>query len=332
MADEAVAWMKEVAPKGPFYMNYWMFSVHAPFDAKPELIERYRATSDPSDPQHSPTYAAMVHSMDDAVGRLLDAVDELGIAGRTAFVFTSDNGGNMYNAIAETGADGQPFDALPTSNAPLRGGKATMFEGGIRVPCVVAWPGITQPGSRSDAILQSTDFYPTLLGLLGIPLPENHPVDGIDIAPALRGEPVKRDGIVTYFPHSPGVPDWLPPSASVIADDWKLIRMFHQGENGAHGYRLYNVAEDIGEKNDLAPSNPERVQKLDAIIEKHLAESKAVVPVPNPNFDPSKYRPEEIGVQKGGPKKADADKGDAAPKKGKKAAGAARQAKEAGGQ
>jgi arylsulfatase A-like enzyme len=171
MAAEAVAWMEKERAR-PFFLNYWMFSVHAPFDAKKALIEKYRSRVDPKDPQRSPTYAAMVQSKDDAVGTLLDALDRLGIADRTAVVFYSDNGGNMYNEIDGT---------TPTSNRPLRGGKTTMWEGGIRVPCVVSWPGVTRAGTRSEAMIQSADFYPTTLSLLGLPPTPNHPIDGVNI-------------------------------------------------------------------------------------------------------------------------------------------------------
>lgn len=286
MAEEAVKWMKSVAGK-PFLMNYWQFSVHAPFDAKQELIERYRDKVDPSDPQRSPTYAAMVHSLDDAIGTLLEAIDAEGIADHTAIVMISDNGGNMYNEVDGT---------TPTSNSPLRGGKASMFEGGVRVPCVVVWPGVTTPGSRSDEIIQTSDFYPTILSQLGIPLPENHPVDGIDITEAIRGGELTRDAIFTYFPHSPPVPDWLPASMSVHSGEWKLIRMFHQGENGGHDYLLFNLADDIGEKHNLADEFPDKVKQLDALIEQHIVATNAVVPQPNPRFDPERYHPEEIGV------------------------------------
>ncbi len=288
MAEEAIAWMKSVKDEKPYFTNYWMFSVHAPFDAKEELIEDYRKKIDSDDPQRSPTYAAMVHSMDDAVGSLLDAVDASGKADETIIIFASDNGGNMYNEIDDT---------TPTSNAPLRGGKATMFEGGIRVPCVVVWPGVTQPGSRSDEIIQTSDFYPTLLNELKIDVPQNHVVDGVDISPALKGGTLDRQSIVTYFPHSPPVPDWLPPSFSVHSRDWKLIRLFHQGENGAHDYLLYNLKEDIGEQNNLAKSHPEVVENLDRMIETYIQQAGTVVPVQNPKFNPANYHPERIGVQ-----------------------------------
>lgn len=315
MAEEAVKWMKSVKDR-PFFLNYWMFSVHAPFDAKEELIRKYRGEIDPGNPQHSPTYAAMVESMDDAVGTLMDAVDEAGLTDKTVFVFTSDNGGNMYNGIRETDKDGKPFVVEPTSNAPLRGGKATMFEGGVRVPTIIAWPGLTAKASRSDEIIQCIDFYPTLLKGFGIPMPENHVVDGIDISPALQGGRLSREGIFTYFPHNPNVPDWLPPSISVHSGDWKLIRLFHQGEGGAHAYRLYNLREDLGESRDLAKENPERLRELDALIESHIAATRGVVPRPNPDFDPSKAKPKKIGVQPGGLKIA----GNGKPQAKKKAA------------
>ncbi|RKX45210.1 MAG: N-acetylgalactosamine 6-sulfate sulfatase (GALNS), partial [Verrucomicrobia bacterium] len=289
MAEEAVDWLGSVRKK-PFFMNYWQFSVHAPFDAKEELIEKYRAQINPDDPQRCPIYAAMVHSLDDAVGTLLDAIDEAGIAKQTIIVFTSDNGGNMYNDVG-----GVP----PTSNTPLRGGKATMYEGGIRVPTVVVWPGVTKPGSRSDEIIQTSDFYPTLLNALDIDLPKKWPIDGVDILPALKGGKLDREAIYTYFPHNPPAPpDWMPPSISVHSGDWKLIRQFHQGDNEAHNYLLYNLADDIGEKNDLSASHPEKVKTLDRMIEEHIMDCETVLPQPNPKFNPEQYRPELVGVPK----------------------------------
>jgi len=262
--------------------------------------------------------------MDDAIGALLDAVDQAGLADRTIFIFTSDNGGNMYNGIREKDREGKEFVVEPTSNRPLRGGKATVYEGGVRVPTVVAWPRVTQPGSRSDEIIQSTDFYPTLLAGLGIGLPKDWPVDGMDIAPALRGGKLASRGIFTYFPHSPPVPDWLPPAMCVHSGDWKLIRLFHQGENGAHGYHLYNLKDDLGEANDLAKVQPDKVREFDALIEKHLRDSRAVTPQPNPAFDPAQYHPERIGKQPGGLKIGGDDNAKAA-KKGAKAKAATKE-------
>lgn len=290
MAKEAVNWLKSRNKAKPFFMNYWQFSVHAPFDAKPELIAKFKKRTDPNSAQKSPTYAAMVASLDEAVGSLLDAVDTSGIADRTIIIFLSDNGGNIHSKIQQDG------NIAPTSNAPLRGGKASVYEGGIRIPAIVVWPGITQPGSISNAMIQTSDFYPTLLNGLGISLPEDHQLDGVDIRPALKGKQLNRKAIYTYFPSGPPVHDWLPPSISIHTGDWKLIRVFHEGKKGAHAYRLYNLKADISERNDLSKQHPQLVKLLDQKIEAYLLEAKTVVPVINPNFNPSKYRPENIGL------------------------------------
>ncbi len=288
MAAEAVAWMEQQKTK-PFYMNYWMFSVHAPFDAKKANIDRHRVRIDPKDAQRSPTYAAMIQSMDDAIGTLLDGLDRLRLAENTIIIFTADNGGNMYNEVDGT---------TPTSNRPLRGGKATMFEGGTRVPGVIVWPGVAAAGSRSDAIIQSEDYYPTLLDGLALKPAEGQRYDGTSVLPALKGDALAGKAVFQYFPHNPGVPDWLPPAVSVHRDDWKLIRIFHGGEKGAHRHMLFNLRDDLGEKNNLAAQKTGLVTELDAMIEKFLADTNAVVPVPNPAFDPAKYRPELEGKQK----------------------------------
>ncbi len=287
MGAEAVAWMEQQKEK-PFYLNYWMFSVHAPFDAKKANIEKHRDRIDPKDAQRSPTYAAMIQSMDDAIGTLLDGLDRLKLADNTIIIFTSDNGGNMYNEVDGT---------TPTSNRPLRGGKASMFEGGVRVPAVIVWPGLTTASTRSEALIQSEDFYPTLLEALALKPTEGQRFDGHSILPALKGDALAGKAVFQYFPHNPGVPDWLPPSVSVHRDDWKLIRLFHGGEKGAHRYLLFNLRDDLGEKNNLASQKPELVAELDTLIEGFLTDTKAVVPVPNPAFDPAKYRPELEGKQ-----------------------------------
>ena len=322
MAKEAVAWLNGRDRSKPFFMNYWQFSVHAPFGAKPDLIQRYRkklgdsvdGLSDPGVrekllnshqpgvglPQQSPTYAAMVHSLDDAVGSLLDALDAEGIADDTVIVFYSDNGGNIHCGLEENASSGKKYITPITSNHPLRGGKGGIHEGGVRVPAVVVWPGVTQPGSRSDVRIQSTDLYPTILRMMNIERPKNHPIDGVDFAKALRGEEMDRGPMFTLVPGHGGTPHWLPPSMSVHHGDWKLIRTFHYGEDGDHEYRLYNLREDIGESKNLAATYPEKVQELDELIEDYIARANVVVPLPNPNFDPATFDSSKIGVQPGG--------------------------------
>lgn len=289
MAEEAINWMKTVAGEKPFFLNYWQFSVHGPFDTKKDVYEKYVSKIDSSSEQRSPLYAAMVEILDDAVGNLLDELDRQGIADDTVIIFISDNGGNEYNEIG-----GVPV----TSNDPLRGGKGTIYEGGIRVPCVIVWPGVTKPGSRSDRMIQTTDFYPTLLEEFNIGVPKGYPVDGVNIMPILQGGKNKRTSLVTYYPHSPRVPDWLTPSASIHRGDWKLIRLFHEGENNEHAYRLYNLKEDIGETKDLSASRSKIVQELDAMLDRYFTGINAVLPVPNQNFNSKKYRPQNMGKAK----------------------------------
>jgi arylsulfatase A-like enzyme len=300
MAEEAVAWLKNRDHSKPFFMNYWQFSVHAPFGAKPELIDRYRKKIKRGEAQQSPTYAAMVHSLDDAVGSLLDALDAEGIADKTVIVFYSDNGGNVHCGLEETDASGEKYITAITSNHPLRGGKGGIHEGGVRVPAVVVWPGVTKPGSRSDTRIQSTDLYPTILRMLNVERPEDHVIDGIDFAKVLHGEEMDRGPMFTLVPGHGNTPQWLPPSMSVHHGDWKMIRTFHYGEDGNHEYRLYNLREDIGENENLATTYPEKVKALDKLIEDYIAEADVVVPLPNPNFDPAKFDPSAIGVQAGG--------------------------------
>lgn len=298
MAKEAVAFMEQNVDH-PFFLNYWMFSVHAPFDAKKSLIEKYREEIDPNNPQRSPTYAAMIESMDDAVGVLLDTLDRLEIADNTIIIFASDNGGNMYNLV-----DG----GTATSNAPLKGGKATMYEGGVRGPAIVVQPGTIAANSRSDEMIQSVDYFPTLLDMLSLSAKPDQKFDGISIVPALEGGQLDRDAIFTYFPHAPGVPNWLPPSVSVHHGDWKLIRIFHGTDEKKHRYKLFNLKDDIGEQHNLTAAMPDKVQSLDRLIEQHLRDTEAVLPLPNPNFDPSKYDISDEGQAKlkggaNGPKK-----------------------------
>ncbi len=300
MAMEAVKWLKKRDPSKPFFMNYWQFSVHAPFGAKPELITRYQNKINPDSAQRSPTYAAMVHSLDDAVGTLLDTLEDEGIADDTIVIFYSDNGGNVHSGLEETDSKGNKYITAITSNQPLKGGKGGIHEGGIRVPAVVVWPGITAPGSRNKTRIQSLDLYPTILKMLGIVPPEEHIMDGLDFTKALRGIEYERDPMFTYVPSHGNTPHWLPPSMSVHYKQWKLIRTFHYGENGDHQYRLYDLQNDIGESNNLVASRDDVVQELDSLIDQYIQDAKVVLPLPNPNFDASKFDASLIGVQAGG--------------------------------
>jgi arylsulfatase A-like enzyme len=300
MAQEAVTWLKNRDKTKPFYMNYWQFSVHAPFGAKPELIERYRKKIKRGSPQQSPTYAAMVHSLDDAVGTLLDALEAEGVLDQTVIVFYSDNGGNIHCGLEETDANGEKYITAITSNHPLRGGKGGIHEGGIRVPAVVSWPGVAKPGSRSDVRIQSNDLYPTILRMLNVEKPKDHVIDGVDFAKALKGEAMDRGPIFTHVPGHGNTPQWLPPSTAVHHGDWKFIRTYHYGDDGQHQYRLYNLKDDIGESNNVAAAHPEKVKAMDKLIDQYIADANVAVPLPNPKFEPAKFDASQIGVQAGG--------------------------------
>ena len=280
MADEIETYLEKRASEGkPFFLNYWQFSVHGPFNAKEDYIESYKDKIDPNDAQRSPTYAAMVKSLDDNVGRVLDTLDRLKLSKNTLLFFYSDNGGNMYNEVDGT---------TPTSNRPLRGGKGNNWDGGVRVPCIAVWPGQIEAGSKSEEHVTSTDFYPTILDVLGIQKAPGQTFDGISIRPALEGKSLDRDYIFTYFPHSTKVPDTFPNSAAIYDDEWKLIRLLHNAPDGSHEHWLFHLKHDIGEKNEVSGKHPEKVRELSQELDRFLADTGAIYPTPNPNYDPDK--------------------------------------------
>ncbi len=289
MAAEAIKFIRQNKDR-PFYLNYWAFSVHAPHMSKPDLIRKYsqKAAKLPADsPQRNPIYAAMVQCLDDAVGRIVKAVDETGIADRTVIVFFSDNGGVYWTSDRLE----QPFeqwkDVPITGNAPLRGGKATIYEGGTRVPCMVIWPGVTKAGSTNESIIQSVDFCPTLLEILGAEAPKGHAFDGHSFTAALKGKPHDRGPLLCHFPHETPKTGTIP-SAYVRVGDWKLIRFFCDNEDKTDRFELYNLAQDLSEKNDLAGKMPEKVKELNPLIDRFLQDTKAVVPKPNPAYRAAK--------------------------------------------
>jgi arylsulfatase A-like enzyme len=270
----------------PFYVNYWAYSVHSPWNARRDYIEYFRPKADAKNPQHNPLYAAMVRSLDDGVGRVLAAVDEAGIADRTIIVFFSDNGGWAYPPRT---TDPEGFENMPaTSNLPLRSGKASLYEGGTREPCIVVWPGKTNAGTTTGALFQSVDWYPTLLAMCGIKPHADVKLDGVDQTPALLGRGAVRDRVFCHFPHgSPnqaaGIPGFLP-GAYVRRGDWKLIRFFADNDDGTDRFELYNLRDDVGESRNLAAEEPSRVRELNGLITAFLHDAEAVIPVRNPDY------------------------------------------------
>ncbi|HEX8325773.1 MAG TPA: sulfatase [Tepidisphaeraceae bacterium] len=280
MAAEATKFIRANKDK-PFFLNYWSFSVHGPWAGKPEYIAKYKAKADPNNPQHNPVYGAMVQSLDDAVGTLTKAITDAGIADNTIIVFTSDNGGQTTVEV-----DGMPV----TSNAPLRSGKASIYEGGTREPLIVAWPGQVKPDTRSDALVSSVDFYPTLLDLTDVKPDPAQKLDGQSVAGAIKGTGPGRDSVFGFFPHQTKSEGGLP-AASVRKGDWKLIRFFGEGAGGRDLTVLYDLASDIGERNDVSAAQPNRVKELSVLLDGYLADTHAVLPVVNPAYDPTAVAP-----------------------------------------
>jgi len=299
MAKEAIAFIKENKDR-PFLLNYWAFSVHSPYHAPLDLIKKYRRKAEqlPADArQRNPLYAAMVEAFDTNIGKLLDAIDEAGIADRTIVVFTGDNGGahwSGYTAEAYWGNGTlEEIVEIPiTSNYPLRGEKGTIYDGGTAVPCIVVWPGTVKPGSRSDAFFSGVDLFPTFVQMAGASMPADLEIDGVSQIPALLEEGAPRRMLYGFWPNYHKKLE-VRPAAWIREGGYKLIRYFADGVNQSDRYELYHVAKDPGEANDLAHLLPERVETLSKKLTQHFRDTRAVIPVPNPAYDPSAPDPEK---------------------------------------
>jgi arylsulfatase A-like enzyme len=273
----------------PFFLNYWAFQVHSPWEAKEEQIERYAAKADSESLQRNPVYAGMVESLDEAVGTLLAALDEAGVRENTVIVFLSDNGPFVAAHPAPV-MDPRFTEVPPTSVLPLRGGKKTLYEGGIRVPQIIVWPGLTEPGSVTDALSHSNDFFPTFVDLLGWEDPRLPAFDGVSLRSALMGGPGERESIFAHFPHRQDTrpyenmpfPNSSAPAASLRVGDWKLIRFFAAAPDGSDRFELYNLANDLSEVRDLAAVERAQARHLNARLDAILTDRQAVIPVVNP--------------------------------------------------
>ncbi|MBN1341658.1 MAG: sulfatase [Phycisphaerae bacterium] len=281
LTDEALSFLD--AGKGrPFFLCFWHYAVHAPYQAKDALTARYKDRKDPRGKQNNPIMAAMIKSMDESLGRLLDKLDELKIADNTIIIFFSDNGGNEYDRVG-------PEEWLPTNNDPLRLGKGSIYEGGVRVPMMVYWPGVVAKGSRCAEVVSSVDFYPTILDMVGLKPRAGQIIDGRNIVPLLKGKAkLDRQAVFCHMPHRiKPVTGWLnAPSTSVRKGKWKLIRFYETNEAFPNPYELYDLEADVGETNNLAGTMPDKVKELDALIDGFLKDTNAAYPKPNPAYDP----------------------------------------------
>ncbi|MBT8396491.1 MAG: sulfatase [Gemmatimonadetes bacterium] len=264
LTDEALAFLA-THQEDPFLLYLSHFAVHTPIQSKDELTARYEARRDSlasgegssQESEHGraqtrlvqdhPAYAGMVQSVDESVGRVLDRLEELGLAENTVVIFMSDNGGLSTVAGDRIG---------PTANVPLRAGKGWLYEGGIRVPMIVSWPGRIEAGSVTGVPVQSTDFFPTMMEMAGISVAPNGPLDGSSLVPLLTasGE-IQRDALYWHFPHYHGSGNR--PSGAIRQGRWKLVEWFEDGE-----VELYDLESDLPERVDVSGSEPDRVAEL----------------------------------------------------------------------
>ena len=259
----------------PFFLHFAYYTVHTPIQGKPDLVRQYQARVRPGATHTNATYAAMFHSLDESVGRIVKKLNELKIADRTVILFTSDNGGLTQRLGKKTNI---------TDNAPLRRGKGSAYEGGVRVPMIVHWPGVTKAGSRCDAPVMTIDFFPTIMQITATdPKHESqNKVDGKSFVPLLQGEPdISRDALFWHYPHYHAGGDH--PYGAIRNGNWKLIEFYHD-----QSLELYNLDNDIGEAKNLANKEPERAQKLLTQLKTWRRSVAAQMPTRNPKYDPRK--------------------------------------------
>lgn len=281
----------------PFFLYLPHFGVHSPYQAKFDLIEKFKAKPGVGGHQN-PTYAAMIASVDESVGRIMRTLEDLKLADNTVLIFTSDNGGvggyESENGLIRDGdvkgkklrpnkAENSSDDknGFVTDNTPLRSGKGSLYEGGTRVPFIVRWPGQVKPGSLCAVPTIHVDVYPTLLELAGTPPPASYLLDGESLVPLLYdgNASLKRAAIFQHFPGylGAGQGQWrTTPVTTMIADDWKLMEFLEDGK-----LELYNLREDIGETKNLASKKPEKAKELHALLTSWRREVNAPMPTKN---------------------------------------------------
>ena len=275
LTDEACSFI-DANKEGPFFLYLTHYAVHTPIQGRADLVKKYEAK--PKAEHHkNAAYAAMVESVDHSVRDVLAKLDELNLADNTIVLFFSDNGGYL-------GA---------TSNHPLRGGKGMLYEGGIREPMIVRWPGVTRPGTKCEEPVIGVDFYPTLLDVSGTQRPKNYTLDGVSFAPLLSapGDSLERPAIFWHFPcyltgsgDPAGGPFRTTPAGAIRMGRWKLIEWFETGRQ-----ELYYLHDDLGERDDLSKSHEDKRKELHDAMLAWRKEVNAPVPTtPNPQYDPSK--------------------------------------------
>lgn len=268
----------------PFFAYFSFYDVHTPLMAREDLKKKYTekraklrleekwAREEPRDvrlSQDHVVYAAMVEAMDQAVGKVIAKLDELKLRDQTLIIFTSDNGGLSTS------------EGWPTSNTPLRGGKGWMYEGGIREPLIVQWPGVTKPGSVIATPVSSPDFMPTVVEAANIDFKSSEPMDGISLHEVIEQKPSTDRALFWHYPHYGN--QGGAPAAAIRRGDWKLIYWYEDDQ-----IELFDVVKDLGETNNLAAAEPERVKSMLVELEQWQKQVGAKFPQKNPQFKPNK--------------------------------------------
>jgi arylsulfatase A len=257
----------------PFFLYLSHYAVHLPMVAKPEIQAKYKPGSPTG--QGNPIYAAMLESLDESVGRVMKKLEDLNIADNTLIIFTSDNGGLCVLEGKNTPA---------TSNAPLREGKGYLYEGGIRVPLLVKWPGVAKAGSKIDIPVSSVDFFPTLTEAIGKP---EKGVDGLSWRPALEGKSLDRKALYWHYPHYSN--QGGRPSSAIREGNYKLVEFLEGGRQ-----ELFDVVKDPGENQNLIKSQAAIAKQLSEQLNAWRKEVGAAEMKPNPNYRPNPPNKEGI--------------------------------------
>lgn len=279
LTAKAIEFMRE-NKDGTFMMNLHHKAVHVPIQARADLRDKYRLKTHKTGIDNiNPDYAAMTEMVDEAVGVVLAELNKLGLAQKTVIIFYSDNGGLVSDAI--------PNVPLASSNLPLRGQKGGLYEGGIRVPLIVKWPGKVAPGTTCQEKVMSMDLFSTFIEIASGKVPAGQACDGLSIVPLVTGEKetLDRDALYWHFPTT----QWTrSPQGAIIKGDYKLVEDLETGR-----IELFNLAFDLGETIDLATAKPEIARDLLDDLHEWRKEIGAKLPTPNPDFDPTRER--EIG-------------------------------------
>lgn len=272
--DKAIEFIEEKKQE-PFFLYLSHHTVHIKLEAPQELVEKYEKKPKPATGVNHPVYAAMVEHLDTNIGRIMKKLDELNLSERTMVIFYSDNGG-LYRAYGGYRGDRSPV----TTNDPLRDEKGTVYEGGIREPLIVRWPGVIQPGTTCKVPVTSVDFYPTFLDMIGAKAPSNQPLDGESILPLLQQTgKLDRKEIYWHYPHY----HHSSPAGAIRQGKWKLIEFFEDGK-----LELYDLVNDIGEKKNLSEEKPRKAAQLQKKLAKWRKSINAKMPIPNPDYDPAR--------------------------------------------